>query len=484
MTDQTTGQILHMGLDSLVDDAKASEDYSKQVEQLLTTKISQLFSQNRVDEAVEEILPLEKKCRQVSDAISCSKLCVKIVSMYYEKQDWAKTREMMVVLSRKRGQLRRVVSDLVGKGMEWLTLLEQQAKKELHTQLLKTLLDITDGKIFVEVERSRLVSIQARILEDEQGDVEKAAFLLQEVQVETFSSMDKIEKAKFILNQMRLMLLRKDYVRVQIASRKISEKFLEDEDMQAIKIEYLNYMVEYYLHGEGSDGNYLEVAKCYKKMFDTMICKDLEVSEEKVKGKFPMPSWREAFSHWLIYLCLGKSNEKRSELMDTTLALPRKTLEAFEDMSGLVKSLQDKKLIHWPFKFEGDLEKHKVFAAPTDGAARMQILRKRIIQHNLKIVSLYYSRITTDRLMELLCLSQKEVESELSSLVTDGTLYARIDRPARLIFFGRGKKSELEMNAWSSSIEGVLDLVKEGVHLIAKEKMICEARAKTLKTKG
>merc|ERR1712194_461458 len=211
--------------------------------------------QKRVEEAIDEILPLEKKCRQVSDAISCSKLCCKAVSLCKEVLgDLTKSRELMVVLCRKRGQLRRVVSDLVQLGMTWLSAL-QPVKCDINSarsKLLETLLDITAGKIFVEVERSRLVSIQADLKERLEGDVDAAAMLLQEVQVETFSSMDKHEKSRFILNQMRLMLLRKDYVRVQIASRKVAEKFLEEEDMQEIKLEYLAYMVEYFLHGEAA----------------------------------------------------------------------------------------------------------------------------------------------------------------------------------------------------------------------------------------
>jgi len=67
--------------------------------------------------------------------------------------------------------------------------------------------------------------------------------------------------------------------------------------------------------------------------------------------------------------------------------------------------------------------------------------------------------------------------------VVDGTLYARIDRPNRVITFGEVTKPELEMNQWAESIDGVLDLVREAGHLISKEKMIQEARAKARKVK-
>ena len=44
-------------------------------------------------------------------------------------------------------------------------------------------------------------------------------------QVETFGSMEREEKVQFILEQMRLGLARKDYIRTQIISKKISVKF-------------------------------------------------------------------------------------------------------------------------------------------------------------------------------------------------------------------------------------------------------------------
>ena len=50
--------------------------------------------------------------------------------------------------------------------------------------------------------------------------------------------MDKREKVEFILEQIRLGLAKKDYVRTQIISRKINAKFLNQEDNEVgIKIE-------------------------------------------------------------------------------------------------------------------------------------------------------------------------------------------------------------------------------------------------------
>lgn len=99
---------------------------------------------------------------------------------------------------------------------------------------------VTEGKIYVEVERARLTHKLAKIREDE-GDITEAANIIQELQVETYGSMDKREKVELILEQMRLCLAKKDYIRTQIISKKINIKFFEDEGTQ-VRIDIQNML--------------------------------------------------------------------------------------------------------------------------------------------------------------------------------------------------------------------------------------------------
>ena len=94
---------------------------------------------------------------------------------------------------------------------------------------------MTEGKIYVEVERARLTHKLAKIREEE-GNITEAANIIQELQVETYGSMDKREKVELILEQMRLCLAKQDYIRTQIISKKISTKFFDDESAQVWKI--------------------------------------------------------------------------------------------------------------------------------------------------------------------------------------------------------------------------------------------------------
>lgn len=60
------------------------------------------------------------------------------------------------------------------------------------------------------------------------GDSRLANELMQELQVETFGSMDRREKVEFILEQMRLLRLQRDWEKMAIVSKKINNKWLSD----------------------------------------------------------------------------------------------------------------------------------------------------------------------------------------------------------------------------------------------------------------
>ena len=118
-------------------------------------------------------------------------------------------------------------------------------------------------QIYVEVERARLTLMLSRIFEEE-GNVKQASETLQEVavcslctrpyvkvgvqvpsshlrermcvdgwmQVETFGAMEKREKAEFLLEQVRLCLTQRDFVRMQIIANKVSKKVLDEEGFE------------------------------------------------------------------------------------------------------------------------------------------------------------------------------------------------------------------------------------------------------------
>merc|ERR1719343_162037 len=324
-------------------------------------------------------MALEKKCRTACDAISTSKLICKICLLYYENKQWSKLHESIMVLSKKRGQLKRAITDMVHLAMSWLDALDKEKKLEV----MATLNEVTEGKIFVEVEKARLTKMLADIKEKE-GKIEEAANLMQEVQVETFGAMDRREKTEYILDQMRLVLAKKDYVRTQIISKKINAKLLEDEDIQDLKVRYYEFMIRYWLH----EGKYLEVAKCFHAIFST---KNAQADEAL---------WKPALTSYALYLVLAIYDNEQQDLLNRLFTMEAKKLDKVPAFKQVLKIFLTKELAQWPLASEGEVKAHPVFLESPDagGAARWDMLKKRIVQHNIKIISDYYDQIHSSRL--------------------------------------------------------------------------------------
>ena len=64
---------------------------------------------------------------------------------------------------------------------------------------------------------------------------------------------------------MKLVLLRNDYVRCHILSKKISNKAISEAGLEAEKIKFYQFMVRYYIH----EKEYLQAAKAYQTIYNT-----------------------------------------------------------------------------------------------------------------------------------------------------------------------------------------------------------------------
>lgn len=112
-------------------------------------------------------------------------------------------------------------------------------------------------------------------------------------------------------------------------------------------------------------------------------------------------------------------------------------------------------------------------------------LRKRVIEHNVRVVARYYTRIEMGRLTELLDLNEDETEKYISDLVTSGTIYAKIDRLARIVNFAKPRDADDVLNEWSGNMKSLLGLLERIDHLITKEEMMARiAPTKSEKVKG
>ena len=151
--------------------------------------------------------------------------------------------------------------------------------------------------------------------------------------------------------------------------------------------------------------------------------------------------------------------------------------------------------MRWPMvskQFAPYLCSTDVFAADASSArqkgdekayTRWDDLRKRVIEHNVRVIAKYYTRIHTKRLTQLLDLSQEETEKYISDLVTSKTVYARIDRPAGIVSFEKRRDADDVLNEWSGNMKSLLGLLERIDHLITKEEMMASIDGQGGKTK-
>ena len=429
-------------------------------------------------------------------------------------EDWAMLNEQIIALSKKHGQLRQAITKMVQFVMEHIN---RAPSKEVTLSVIETLRTVTEGKIFVEVERARVTKMLTDIKQQD-GDLVGARDTLCELQVETFGSMSRREKTQFILAQVQLCISTGDWTQASILSRKISTRYFarkkpktpeelekeakekeakakaakktketaaagvekntamdvadkeeeeaEEDDPTDLKITYYDQQIMIAKH----DDKYLEACKHYRAVLDT------EYVEEHTK------ELQATLQRIIYFVILAPYDNEQSDLIHRIEQDTRNAQQVPQD-AKLLTLFTKPELMRWP-NIEANYGPHltstDIFAASeTDGKgedpkahARWLDFRKRVIEHNVRVVAKYYTRIHLPRLTELLDLSASETEKYIADLVVSKTIYARIDRPAQIVSFERKRDADEVLNEWSGNMKGLLGLLERIDHLITKEEMM------------
>lgn len=377
---------------------------------------------------------------------------------------------------------------------------------DLTTKLsvIETLRTVTEGKIFVEVERARVTKVLSDI-KQEQGDLKGAAETLCELQVETFGSMERKEKTQFILDQVQLCIETEDWTHALILSRKISTRYLsrkpaktaeqlkkeaedrqkrinkgedvqeeKEEDVTDLKLRYYEQQIILAKH----DDKYLDACKHYRQVLDT------EAVENDESKLLPV------LQRIIYYILLAPYDNEQSDLLHRIVADPRISKVPTEEK--LIKKFTVPELMRWPAiaeEFGLALCATDVFSATADASdpkrnKRWTDLRNRVVEHNVRVVAKYYTRIRMQRLTELLDLSAEETEKYLSDLVTSKMVVAKIDRPAGIVSFEVKRGTEEVLNEWSGNMKSLLGCLERIDHLITKEEMMARIKPEEKKSKS
>jgi 26S proteasome regulatory subunit N5 len=230
-----------------------------------------------------------------------------------------------------------------------------------------------------------------------------------------------------------------------------------------LKLRYYEQQITLAKH----EDKYLDACKHYRQVLDTEA---VEENPEQLKA---------ALQRVIYFVLLAPYDNEQNDLLHR-IAQDSRIQTSCPTEAQLLKLFTVHELMRWP-SIESNFGKHltstDIFSAQENSQnpkahTRYLDLRKRVIEHNVRVIAKYYTRITFPRLTSLLDLPPAETEKYISDLVTSKTIYARIDRPAGVVNFERKRDADEVLNEWSGNMKSLLGLLERIDHLITKEEMM------------
>jgi 26S proteasome regulatory subunit N5 len=377
----------------------------------------------------------------------------------------AEVLEIVKLMSKKKGQLKeslrgmiyyayKKVADECGirtrdysfrevGEMEFLNIFAQEEEMEMEgesssvfLQLLRALLkDVVEGRMYLEQERVLITDAMKQIYLSE-GRNRDACGVLYNVHVETFSSLSVEDIVKYQLEQMQSAIKTKDWNKVTILSKRVNRKSLEEIPHLTVPL----LKREVFMHLGNKE--YLEAAKAFKAIGDLqggdVGCCLLSI----------------------LYAVVGGPSAEGKAIISEGI----RSKECTDFMRELGESFLSNRIIS-----RGQILS---YAEGDDRAleaalkANKVLLGARINEHNLVVLSKYYSRVSVERVSHVLELENSEGVELVSDLIRSGRITGRINQLKEVVEF-EGEKSSGE--DWSTGISTALDLVIRATHHISKD---------------
>jgi len=453
---------------------RPKKDFSDEVLDLIP-KATGAAEQGRLREAIETLLSLEKRSRLGGDSASAGDAALAIVKLCRRANNWeelcvqvrsprshqrgANARgQKLALLFKRRSQFKSVQEKIVQEACEYVKDAPDQATE---LKLIGVLRHISEGKLFLEVEHARL-TMRLAVMREQAGDIPGAADILQEEQVETYGGMNKREKNEFLLEQVRLTLGKRDYIRASILSKKVQRKVLDEPGMEDLKIRLHRLLIAFHLHERDA----FQIAQSHLAIF---ACASVRANPALAQTELRNAALLLALAPWEAH---------QSDAMRRAAAEPEMQSAALLPYHRLLTKLLTPEVCDWPLPDHAVLQADPFIAADPSW---LETLAARVVEHNIRTVAKYYTRITIARLATFCRLDANATEAHVCRMVTSTTpgiepLAAKIDRPKGVISFGRKTSADATLSQLGSDVGALLDLVEATVHLIHKENMLAATK--------
>jgi 26S proteasome regulatory subunit N5 len=342
------------------------------------------------------------------------------------------------------------------------------------SDLLKTIIKVTEGKIFVEFEYSQAIRKMTEIYLMN-NEIDEAAKLIQDVQIEAFGSLDNKYKVDYILFQMQVLLQKGDYIRTLIVSNKIKRNHLDDEGFELLKIRFFNLMNDYFFH----EKKYIDVSKGYKTLYDFVKSindklDDIERNNKEVKPEIidnyitikKENDLKKLFENYVLFLSVCPPELETKNMLNELLIKYKKELYLDENILYIVeKKLGDDiilidKILFNKFKEYEIFKKHQEL---------IDLFKKYWIQHDLSLFEKFFGKIHIERISQMTLVPVEEIENELADMVVNNYIFAKINRIEKIVNFRKKTDYHDELDNYNYDMSNLLGKIEETCHLINKE---------------
>ena len=435
--------------------------------------MSSLLSEDLLkDVELKKLLDEEKKTRLDNEYEQNRKISINILTTIYERNDFENFLKLIEYLTQRRNQSRESISAMIKYCNS--DIIPNLKDEEKLKKLLDVIIKVTEGKIFVELEYSIAIRKMAEI-HIKNNNLEEAAKLIQDVQIEAFGSLERDYKVDYILFQMETLMLKGDYIRTLIVSNKIHKNHLNDETFELLKIRFYQLMIKYYIH----EKKYLDVSKSYKILYDfiheindkldKMQKNKIEIKPKVIENYINAKKendLNELFQNYVLYLSICPPELETRNMYNELKLNYKKELDENKIILYIVKTHLSDDIVIINDNLFGNYIKCKVFEEDKE---LLNLFRKYWIQHNLLIFSKFFSKVYLNRISEMTSVSIEEIESELADMVVNNYIYAKINRIENIVNFQKKMEHHDVLDELNYDLRKMLEGLEQTCHLINKE---------------
>ena len=423
------------------------------------------------DVELKKLIDEEKTTRLENEYEKNRTICKKILEIIYSRNDFTNFLKLFEYLTQRKNQSRESIISMVKHCIN--EILPNLKNNKDSSDLLNTLIKVTEGKIFVEYEYSQAIRKMTEIY-IMNNQINEAAKLIQDVQIEAFGSLENEYKIDYILFQMQVLLEKGDFVRTLIVSNKIKRNHLDDEGIELLKIRFFRLMILYYIH----EKKYLDISKCYKVLYDFVksindklvdIQKKDNIKPKVIENYIIIQKENDLdnlFENYVLFLSICPPELETRNMLNELLVKYKKELDKNLHILFIVeKRLSDEIII-----IDNNLfNRFKDFEIFKKNQELIKLFRKYWIQHDLSLFEKFFAKVHLKRISEMTCVPAEEVENEISDMVVNNYIFAKIDRIEKIVNFRKKTDHHDVLDNFNYDMDNMLKKIEETCHLINKE---------------